>query len=304
MLCNPANAIANELDPKRAADLTAQGYRATHHDATSYRPDQQVDVVIANPPFGRRMGENGTDRFQIGAADTPIVTAEIDQAISWKALEAMKDDGKAALIIGSELGNEQQRQERYNSLRVRKYFFNLYRQYHVTEHFTVEGDLYSRQGGRYPVDVILIEGRKRQPFLDPKTDKRRLPGADPPRIYSSYEELKERLPTNAYEKETNGLSRPPTLHPEPPSLGTHGERDAASSTDAARDTDNTGFEPLSDSTGSPPEVDGAGIRAKPVTDLARDGTGEMREASQPRDLPTSDDGRRGTDSSSRTESAR
>ena len=126
MLSSPANAIANELDPKRAADLVSQGYRTTHHDATSYRPDQQVDVVIANPPFGRRRDENGTDRFQIGAVDTPIVTAEIDQAIAWKALEAMKDDGKAALIIGSELGNEQQRQERYNSLRVRKYFFNLY----------------------------------------------------------------------------------------------------------------------------------------------------------------------------------
>ena len=61
-------------------------------------------MVIANPPFGRRRDENGTDRFQIGAVDTPIVTAEIDQAIAWKALEAMKDDGKAALIIGSELG--------------------------------------------------------------------------------------------------------------------------------------------------------------------------------------------------------
>ena len=67
MLCNPANAIANELDPKRTADLVSQGYHATYHDATVYRPDQQVDVVIANPPFGRRRSENGTDRFQIGA---------------------------------------------------------------------------------------------------------------------------------------------------------------------------------------------------------------------------------------------
>lgn len=113
MLSNPDNAIANELDPKRAVDLAAQGYRATHYDATHYRPENQVDVVIANPPFGRRKGDNGTDKFQIGAPDTPITTAEIDQAIAWKALEAMKDDGKAVLIIGSELGNEEQRQERY-----------------------------------------------------------------------------------------------------------------------------------------------------------------------------------------------
>lgn len=304
MLASPAGAIANELDPKRTADLTSQGYSATHHDATSYRPEQQVDVVIANPPFGRRRSENGTDRFQIGAADTPIVTAEIDQAIAWKALEAMKDDGKAALIIGSELGNEQQRRERYNSLRVRKYFFNLYRQYHVTQHFTVEGDLYSRQGGRYPVDVILIEGRKRQPFLDPKADKRRLPGADPPQIYSSYEELKERLPTAAYEKETNGLSRPPTLHPEPTSLGTGRERDTIRSPDASRDTDDPGSEPLPESTGSSAEVDGSSIRAEPGTDLARDGTSEVHGVGKSRDFPTGDDGRRGNDSGDHAKSNR
>ena len=302
MLSNPANVIANELDPKRAADLVSQGYRATHHDATSYRPDQQVDVVIANPPFGRRRGENGTDKFQIGVADTPIVTTELDQAISWKALEAMKDDGKAVLIIGSERGDSGERQKRYNSLRVRKYFFNLYRQYHVIEHFTVEGSLYNRQGGGYPVDVILIEGRKQQPFLDPETDKRKLPGADPPRIYSSYAELKEQLLTHAYEKETDGLPRSPTLHPETPSLGTSRERNAVRSPDAIRDTDDPGLEPLPDAAGSSSEVDGAGIRAKPVTDLARDGTGKMRQAAQPRGFPVSDDERRGTDSGSRTKS--
>ncbi|MEM9002724.1 MAG: strawberry notch C-terminal domain-containing protein [Cyanobacteria bacterium P01_F01_bin.86] len=304
MLANPAHAITNELDPKRAADLISQGYRATHHDATAFLPDQQVNVVIANPPFGRRRGKNGTDKFQIGAADTPIVTAEIDQAIAWKALEAMKDDGKATLIIGSELGGEEQRQERYNSLRVRKYFFNLYRQYHVTQHFTVDGDLYSRQGGRYPVDVILIEGRKQQPFLNPQTDKRRLPGADPPRIYSTYEELKERLPTTAYEKETDGLSRPPTLHPEPTSLGTHGKRDAIRSPDTGRHSDDTGLEPLPEPTGSSAEVDGEGIRAESVTDLARDDTGKVRDTGKSRDFPTGDDGRRGNDSGDRTESNR
>ena len=165
MLSTPANVLSNELDPKRAADLLSQGYRTTNHDATRYRPEQQVDVVISNPPFGRRKGENGTDKFLIGAADTPITTAELDQAISWKALEAMKDNGTAVLIIGSERGNDEERQKRYNSLRVRKYFFNLYRQYHVIEHFTVEGSLYNRQGGGYPVDIIAIEGRKQQPLF-------------------------------------------------------------------------------------------------------------------------------------------
>ena len=304
MLASPAGAIANELDPKRAADLISQGYSATHHDATSYRPEQQVDVVIANPPFGRRRGKNGTDRFSIGAADTPIVTAEIDQAIAWNALKVMKDDGKAALIMGSEFGNEEQRQERYNSLRVRKYFFNLYRQYYVTQHFTVDGSLYNRQGGRYPIDIILIEGRKQQPFLDPETDKRRLPGADPPRIYSSYEELKERLPTTAYEKETDGLSRPPTLYPESPSLVTRRERDTIRSPDTSRDTGNPRSKSLSEPIGSSSEVDGASLRAEPVTDLARDGTSKVHGAGESRNFPIGDDERRGNDSGDRAESNR
>ena len=301
MLSSPANAIANELDAKRAADLISQGYSTSHHDATSYRPEQQVDVVIANPPFGRRRGENGTDKFQIGAADTPIVTAEIDQAISWKALEAMKDDGKAALIIGSELGNEQQRKERYNSLRVRKYFFNLYRQYHVTQHFTVDGDLYSRQGGRYPVDVILIEGRKRQPFLDPQTDKRRLPGADPPRIYSSYEELKEVLPAQdyglTYERSTTHEPRAPTVHPESQSLGTGRERAATGSTDAASNGDDSEPGTVPNAAGTTNEGDGSRIRAKPTAELADDGESPMLSADQRRGISARNDERRGNYSS-------
>jgi len=215
MLSTPANVLSNELDPKRAADLLSQVYRTTNHDATRYRPEQQVDVVISNPPFGRRKGENGTDKFLIGAADTPITTAELDQAISWKALEAMKDNGTAVLIIGSERGNDEERQKRYNSLRVRKYFFNLYRQYHVIEHFTVEGSLYNRQGGGYPVDIIAIEGRKQQPFLDPKKDIRKLPGADPPRIYSSYEQLKEILPRNPMNLELISYLERPLYIPNP-----------------------------------------------------------------------------------------
>ena len=298
MLSNPVNVIANELDPKRAADLVSQGYRATHHDATSYRPDQQVDVVIANPPFGRRRGENGTDKFQIGAVDTQIVTAEIDQAIAWTALEAMKDDGKAALIIGSELGNEQQRQERYNSLRVRKYFFNLYRQYHVTQHFTVEGNLYSRQGGQYPVDVIVIDGRKRQPHIDPKTDSRRLPGADPPQVYTSYAQLKETLPTQFYESSIDSLPRAPALHSESESLVSRGGRSPTGSTGAASDDRDSDTRTVSGAAGTSAEGDGGGIRAKPATDLERDGVVEVHEANQRRGVSVGDDERRRTATSS------
>ena len=300
MLSHPDNAIANELDPNRAADLTRQGYRATHYDASSYRPAEPVDVVIANPPFGRRRGENGTDRFQIGALDTPIVTAEIDQAIAWKALEAMKDEGKAVLIVGSELGTKAQRQEKYNSLRVRQYFFNLYRQYHVTEHFTVDGNLYSRQGGRYPVDVIVIEGRKQPPYLDPQTDSRKLPGADPPQVYTSYAQLKERLPAQSYELRTDSLSREPTLPPKSKSLGPARKRSLTRGASPLADDGNSDTRSVSGSAGTSTERDGEGIRTNPAAELANNGVVEVHEAPQQRSLSVGEDERRGTHSSPRS----
>ncbi|KPQ32873.1 MAG: methyltransferase domain-containing protein [Phormidesmis priestleyi Ana] len=294
MLSTPANVLSNELDPKRAADLLSQGYRTTNHDATRYRPEQQVDVVISNPPFGRRKGENGTDKFLIGAADTPITTAELDQAISWKALEAMKDNGTAVLIIGSERGNDEERQKRYNSLRVRKYFFNLYRQYHVIEHFTVEGSLYNRQGGGYPVDIIAIEGRKQQPFLDPKKDIRKLPGADPPRIYSSYEQLKEILPLQSHESRIDQLPRAPTLHPQSESLGTGGARLPVPirDTGATGDEGNSESRTVSGATGTSAEGDGARIRTGPESNMAADGEIQMLGTDQRSAVSASDDERR------------
>ena len=301
MLSNPNNVIANELDPKRAADLTSQGFTTTHHDASSYRPDEQVDVVIANPPFGRRKGENGTDKFQIGAVDTPIVTAELDQAIAWKSLEAMKHDGKAVLIVGSELGTQTQRQEKYNTLRVRKYFFNLYRQYHVTKHFTVEGNLYSRQGGRYPVDVIVIEGRKQQPYLDPKTDARKLPGADPPQVYTSYAQLKSLLPAQSYELRTDSLSRAPTLPAQSESLGSGRERSSTRGANPLAGDGNSDAQSVPGSVGTPAKRDGERVRVKPVADLAGDGAGEMHEAEQRRSVPLRNDERRGNHSGASSE---
>ena len=275
MLSNPANTFVNELDPNRVADLIAQGYQATQEDASTYRPARQVDVVISNPPFGRRKGENGTDKFQIGAADTQITTAELDQAISWQALEAMKDDGKAVLIIGSQLGDQAERQKRYNTLNARRYFFNLYRQYHVTKHFTVDGDLYSRQGAKYPVDVIVIEGRKQQPFLDPQIDSRKLPGADPPQIYSSYTQLKEVLPVQSYESRITQRSRAPAIYPEPESLGTGRQQSSTRGTSPTRNDRDSDARTVSGAARAPTRSDGERVRREPIADLAGDGENEV-----------------------------
>ncbi len=183
---DPQRSTVNELDDDRAADLHRQGYEVTQHDAVNWRPGRQADVVIANPPFGCRQGQNGrAEQFEIGGDLTKIRTIHLDHAIAWKSLEAMKDDGRATLILGSEHGTQQSRSDKYNQQQNRGFFYNLYKNYNVTNHFTIDGGLYGRQGAGFPIDVIQIDGRG--------TSQRELPAADVPKLYTSYDELKETL---------------------------------------------------------------------------------------------------------------
>ncbi|MEM6353486.1 MAG: strawberry notch family protein, partial [Cyanobacteria bacterium P01_D01_bin.14] len=196
MTTNPENAIANELNSERYAELQQHGYRQlTQHDAVDYSPGEKVaDVVITNPPFGRvRDPTTGQSRrFDIG--DT--WSAQIDHAISSKALEAMKDEGKAVLILGSTLIRgakdiDDYRSERYNERETRGFFFNLYRRYNVIDHFSIDGRLYAKQGAGFPIDVIVIDGRRKDldaPFVRP------LPAAEVPHLFTRFDTLKEKLP--------------------------------------------------------------------------------------------------------------
>ena len=180
------NAIANELNPTRAAMMRALGFTVTTQNAATSeltKPKSQ-DVVIANPPFGSTKDADGkTISFTVKDGYT---TNEIDHAIVFKSLEAMKDDGRAVLIVGGVLPTtEEGRTDAYRGAAKRAFYYNLYNQYNVVDHFTVAGDLYAKQGASYPVDVIVIEGRGES--------ERSLPAADLPKIYNSWDELKEKL---------------------------------------------------------------------------------------------------------------
>ncbi|NET33265.1 MAG: DEAD/DEAH box helicase family protein [Cyanothece sp. SIO1E1] len=182
---NPAQVIANEMNGDRLSQLSTQGYRQlTQNDATTYRPQVQVDRVICNPPFGTvRDPNHRPQRFRL--ADT--WTTQVDQVIALNALAVMKDDGRAALILGGKKGREADvRSDRYNIRESRAFFYRLYHQYNVTQHFSIWGDLYRKQGAGFPIDVIVIEGRGKS--------QRPLPAAEVPAIYKSFVELKELLP--------------------------------------------------------------------------------------------------------------
>ena len=188
---NPGLAIVNELNPDRAAELKNRGYRQlTQRDALTYQPDIQPDVVICNPPFGTIKNEQGrTRRFQIH--DTK--TSQIDQVIALKALEVMKDEGQAVLILGGKLGKDAAaRSERYNSRESRAFYYLLYRHYNVTQHLSISGELYTKQGAGFPIDLIVIHGKGQS--------QRPLPAADVPTFYDSYHSLKEILPNEPIRK--------------------------------------------------------------------------------------------------------
>jgi hypothetical protein len=186
LAAEPSKVVANELNAERAATVRdlLPGATVTEHNAAEWKPDQKVDRVIANPPFGIVKDEAGnTLRFEI---NRKYQTSEIDHAIAFEALKAMKDDGKAVLIVGAPRAESLTgRSDAYNSGAKRSFYFTLYNQYNVTDHFTVLGALYQKQGAGWPVDVIVIEGRGRS--------QRALPAADVPATLRSWDEIGEKL---------------------------------------------------------------------------------------------------------------
>lgn len=179
---NPTRVTANELNEERSIELRNQGYRVTQHNAVHYLPSQLHDIVITNPPFGSVTEGGSTKRYQLGK----LITTQIDHAIALQALQSMKPDGKAVLILGGKLGDdEERRSDRYHTRESRAFFYSLYQSYNVTDHFSIWGSLYRKQGAGFPIDLIVIEGQGQS--------SRSLPAADVPRIYKSFEQLKEHL---------------------------------------------------------------------------------------------------------------
>lgn len=194
---SPDNAVVNELNDDRADNLRALGFNPSRRDAAEGQlrhPGYPVDAVIANPPFGAVRGDNGVmKRWQFDLPNgESIATGEIDHAITFNALKAMRPDGKAVLIVGGvsrAVKGEQARADAYHtSAAKRSFYFHLYKNYNVTDHFTVAGELYQRQGAAWPVDVIVIDGAG--------VSNLPLPAVEAPQVYPDWASLKEKLDGN------------------------------------------------------------------------------------------------------------
>jgi hypothetical protein len=188
----PENGFANELNPDRRKNLESQGFKVAGDDASDPRAAKAAKlqfghspaVVIANPPFGAVRQEGDSQVFDLSDIQQGYKTHEIDHAISHRALAAMHDQGTAVLILGGInklAASREARSDAYNSKAKREFYKTLYDRYNVTDHFTVAGELYERQGAGWPVDVIVIEGRGKS--------SRKLPAADVPRVLTSWDQL-------------------------------------------------------------------------------------------------------------------
>ncbi|HEY9906123.1 MAG TPA: hypothetical protein V6D18_00790, partial [Thermosynechococcaceae cyanobacterium] len=190
---DPERAIVNELDPRRAEELEAQGFEPTTHDATEYAPEKKsVERVILNPPFGAVTDPETqqTKRWMIALDDPaegtrPYETSAVDHAISFKALSAMQDDGKAVLVLGAPMEQKMSAEANaaYNEGQTRSFFYTLYNNYNVTDHFTIAGDLYQKQGTSFPIDVVVIDGRGKSDL--------ELPAVKTPPVYRTWDELRQ-----------------------------------------------------------------------------------------------------------------
>jgi len=190
MAANPRKVVANELNKSRLKNLKEQGFDAINHDAATYDfegEEKKFDVVIVNPPFGAVYENGNVKTFRINERYS---TNEIDHVISINSLQSMKDDGKAVLIVGSinPMLSDENKSDAYNGRAKRAFYKTIYDNYNVTDHFTVDGNLYAKQGTKWPVDVIIIDGKGKSSMA--------LPAVNLPRIIKTTEELKNELDTN------------------------------------------------------------------------------------------------------------
>lgn len=148
----PSSWVANELDAARFRNLSSQNIgKVRNGDALTAFDDKFVEprtmgAVVANPPFGKMAEPREYDGVLFG---------KLDHLIAAMSLRALKDNGRASLIIAAT-------KDGAPSLEDRRFYSWLASRYNVVGNFEVAGDLYSRQGASWPVRVLTINGRTKE----------------------------------------------------------------------------------------------------------------------------------------------
>ena len=166
----------NDIDAQRLANLRRQGFKnVTSQDGTQPFADKGVDVVVTNPPFGSATPKE-YDGYKISS---------LEGQMAINALESMKDDGRAAIIIG---GKTEYAKNGSLNPKDKAFLGYLYSHYNVEDVINVDGSLYAKQGTSYPTRIILINGRRlNENAFPPVKDKARA------ETVKDYDELYKRI---------------------------------------------------------------------------------------------------------------
>ncbi len=184
----PKYFIVNELDPIRLKTLRYQNFKEVlTRDASVPFPgfEKKFDAVLTNPPFGSIDEPVYYDEY-------PINSLEILCAL--RALDTMKNEGKAAFIIGGHI--EYDSKGRIQAGKNRIFFSYLHKNYNVVDIINIDSQkLYNRMGTGFNIRIILIDGRKTVPFGFPPLKNDELSPIDnfSAKVVDSFETLFDRI---------------------------------------------------------------------------------------------------------------
>ncbi|HQQ95742.1 MAG TPA: strawberry notch family protein [Cyclobacteriaceae bacterium] len=192
---NPSRVVVNEIDDLRRSNLQDQGYaQVLSQDATQPFKgfEKKFDAVLTNPPFGLLEHDVKYETFSIEV---------LDHLMALRALDCMKDNGKAAIIIGGHTRYDKKGRIQKGKNR---FFFNyLFSRYNVLDIIPIDGHrLYSRQGTSFDTRLILVDGRKSKPsgaapLKDDECDK----------VVDSFEDLFERVMRVTTPRKQNSMTK-------------------------------------------------------------------------------------------------
>jgi hypothetical protein len=153
----PETVVVNEIDANRLSILGNFGFKNIFNEDASkretfYKWQKSFDAVVSNPPFDKLPTKEKFGEYGFGA---------LDHVMAAYALSALKDNGRAAIIIGGH--TEYDEKGRINAGKNREFVSFLYENYLVDDIININGDLYSRQGTQFDIRLILIRGRKKEP---------------------------------------------------------------------------------------------------------------------------------------------
>lgn len=147
--------IVNEIDKNRRTNLQQFHHFAQVLNQDASKPfsdlNRSFDGVITNPPFGR------WDAEVIGG----YKISKLEHIMSIRALDTMKDNGRAAIIIGGH--TEWDKYGRVENGANRYFISYLHHYYQVEDIINIDGKMYGKQGTTFPIRFILINGRKSKP---------------------------------------------------------------------------------------------------------------------------------------------